>query len=190
MLQLIVGLICATVLPIYFLIPESPRWLAQNGKEDEALKVIFEMAKMNKKVLNENDERIIEKTVKEIAASEKTENTSNPLEFFRHGQLKKTIILSLAWICVCVSYYALSLNSSDLSGDIYINFFLSRTTVLFTIPAILGPSIYFGLRFSLASSQIILGLSCIILAFIPKENSTAVLVVYLFANLVASTSKP
>lgn len=190
MVHVWIGLVCVLVLPIYFFVPESPRWLAQNGKEDEAIQVVLDMAKTNQREINENDKKEIQAIINEIATESKaTENQLSPLDIFKHGQMKKVVVLGLAWICVCVSYYALSLNSSKLSGDIYINFFLSRTVVLLIIPSILAPSFFFGLRISFSALQILLGISCITLAFIPRDQTTAVLVFYLFSILVASTCK-
>ena len=42
---------------------------------------------------------------------------------------------------------------------------------------------------SLVLSHTLLGISCIGLAFIPKTSINAILVVYIFANIVASISK-
>ena len=46
------GILIMCTLPFYFAIPESPRWLAQNGKEDMAMKILVKMAKVNKRELN------------------------------------------------------------------------------------------------------------------------------------------
>ena len=40
------GISSMVILLFYFLIPESPRWLAQNSKEKDALKVFIYMAKV------------------------------------------------------------------------------------------------------------------------------------------------
>ena len=40
------GISSMAILLFYFLIPESPRWLAQNNKEKDALKVFIYMAKV------------------------------------------------------------------------------------------------------------------------------------------------
>ena len=46
------GILIMATLPFYFAIPESPRWLAQNGKEDMAVKVLLRIAKINGKEVN------------------------------------------------------------------------------------------------------------------------------------------
>ena len=42
---------------MYFIIPESVRWLAQNNKEDEAMAALMKIAKVNGKQLK-NDDKI------------------------------------------------------------------------------------------------------------------------------------
>ena len=82
--------------------------------------------------LSENDKSQIEKLVYEIATeSHKTEDNLTPLDMLRHGNLCKTLNLWFAWIMACVSYYALSLNAADLSGNIILNYLLSQ---LISIP--------------------------------------------------------
>ena len=190
MIHLTIGVLCALVLPLYLCVPESPRWLAQNNQEKKSLQVILNIAETNKEEILESDKQEIETIIHEIACEndQKSEKLT-PLDLFKHGQWKTTLILSYAWISMCVSYFALSLNSSDLHGNIYINYVLTRLTNFLVIPAVLGPSIYFGLRTTLATGQTLLGLSCIGLAFIPKENVTAVLIVYLLSVTIATTSK-
>ena len=48
-----VGITLALILPLYWILPESPRWLAQNQKEEEAFEVLLKMAKVNGKKVNE-----------------------------------------------------------------------------------------------------------------------------------------
>ena len=43
------------ILPMYFIIPESVRWLAQNSKEDEAMAALLKIAKVNGKQLTNED---------------------------------------------------------------------------------------------------------------------------------------
>ena len=50
-----VGVVTGLILPMYFLIPESVRWLAQNSKEDEAMDALLRIAKINGKNLSTDD---------------------------------------------------------------------------------------------------------------------------------------
>ena len=53
------GIVTALILPVYFVLPESVRWLAQNKKEDEAMEILHKIAKINgKKLSTENEERV------------------------------------------------------------------------------------------------------------------------------------
>ena len=40
-LHICMGLICLLGLPVWFFVPESPRWLAGNNKKEEAEKVFL-----------------------------------------------------------------------------------------------------------------------------------------------------
>ena len=188
MIHVITGVICACMLPFYFSIPESPRWLAQNGGEKEALKIILNMAQINSKAINDDAKEDIERIIQDMANQGKEGPKLTSLDLFKNGEWKKTLKLSFTWIGLCISYYALSLNSSDLHGDIFVNFALSRLTFLFYIPLILVTSIYFGLKLSIGTIQILLGICCIVLAFIPKENTIGVLIVYLTSIVLAGTN--
>merc|ERR1719445_436289 len=184
-----VGVITGLILPMYFLIPESVRWLAQNGKEDESMDALLRIARINGKILSKDDKAKIASMVKEIANESKfTEDRLTPIDMFRRGHLTKTLILIFAWITSCISFYALGLNSTDLSGNIMLNFFLTRTSGFGVAIGIILIANNWGRVKSLVLSHTLLGLSCIGLAFIPKTSINAILVVYIFANIVASIS--
>jgi len=184
-----VGVVTGLILPMYFIIPESVRWLAQNSKEDEAMAALLKIAKVNGKQLTNEDKIKITAMVKEIANdSHQTEDRLTPLAMFGRGHLIKTLILIFAWITSCISFYALGLNSTDLSGNIFQNFFLTRTSGFGVAIGIILIANNWGRVKSLVLSHTLLGLSCIGLAFIPKTSINAILVVYIFANIVASIS--
>ena len=88
------GIASACALIPWYIIPESPRWLAQNNKVEESMKVLLKMAKINGKNLSSDDENKMKNLVSKIAEeSNKTENKLSPLDMFKHGQLIKSLIL-------------------------------------------------------------------------------------------------
>ena len=90
------------------------------------------MAKTNGKSLTSDDEAKMRKMVADLAIdSHGTEDKLTILDMFKHGQAMKTLILCLAWIMTCISFYAIGLNSSDLAGNIIVNYMLSRTAGLY-----------------------------------------------------------
>ena len=70
-----------------------------------------------------------------------------------------------------------------------LNFFLTRTSGFGVAVGIILIANNWGRVKSLVLSHTLLGISCICLAFIPKTSINAILVVYIFANIVASISK-
>lgn len=123
-----VTLACCTFIPACFFIPESPRWLAQNNRYEEAFDIVMKIAHTNGKKLTLVEKDEIKAILMQIAIETSTADTEknlNPLDLFRSGHANKSVILCFAWMTTCISYYALTLNSTQLSGDIVLNFALN-----------------------------------------------------------------
>ena len=142
------------------------------------------------RTISSDDENKIRKSLAEMANQTKgaAQEKFYPWDMFRHGQFIKSLILCLAWITVCISFYAFGLNAADLDGHIITNMLLFRCVDFIGLPLTVLPALYFGVRKSLAVSHITLGVCCLTLAFIPKEYTAAVLVVYMASSIVAGTS--
>ena len=103
--------------------------------------------------------------------------------------LKSCFTFSLAWIVTCISFYALGLNSSDLSGNIITNYFLAR--IVGSCRAIYVPLTAYlnvGRRKSLSLAFLILGISLLVLAFVPKDYDNVILAFYLLGTFFAGSS--
>ena len=139
--------------------------------------------------INDNDKSQIEKLIKDIAAeSHETEDNLTPLDMLRHGNLFKTLNLWFAWIMACVSFYAISLNAADLSGNIILNYVLTKLTGIPQAGIIAISMNKLGRKNTLTLSHIFLGICLLGLAFIPKVHSTIILVVYLLSDMLAGIS--
>jgi hypothetical protein len=108
----------------------------------------------------------------EETAHHKQESNLNLLDMFNRSNIKKTLILLLNWITVCVGSYTLILNATRLHGNIFVNYILAA--VVGDVPGTLALMVtmkYFSRRFNLFYTQATLGLSCLVLAFMPKSVS-------------------
>jgi len=138
-LQLAISVPCVLLGLYYFFVPESPRWLVAEGRIDEALVILKDGAKKNKKSLPPDDELremlagMYEE--EEKAATEVVELTTKQklYEVFKEliilvetpEMRKRTLNIFYSWLIVAMVYYGLSFNSKHLGGDRYVNSFIS-----------------------------------------------------------------
>ena len=180
------GVAAAVAWPCFFLIPESVRWLAVNGKPEQAEKILLQIAKRNGKTVTEEQRLEIASVLQEVerdAREKKNHEKLSPLDMFKKGNAKTTVIMVLNWVTVCVGSYTLLLNATKLYGDVFINFILA--TLAGDLPGTLALLVtlkYFGRRFNLFYMQFTLGLCCLILAFIPKEYNVGIIIFYLIGK--------
>uniref|UniRef100_A0A672I5X3 Solute carrier family 22 member 4-like n=1 Tax=Salarias fasciatus TaxID=181472 RepID=A0A672I5X3_SALFA len=114
-------------IPLWWLIPESPRWLFSQGKVEEAEAILKEAAKMNKV---EAPLDIFTKA--EVLKEEK----ASILDILKSCNLLSiTLVCSSLWFIITISYYVLVLNTSNLYGDPYLNCFISA---VIEVPAYLS----------------------------------------------------
>ncbi|XP_061193507.1 organic cation transporter protein-like isoform X1 [Saccostrea echinata] len=115
--EIAVSVPSALLLSYWWLLPESPRWLINRRKYEEAKVIIRKIANRNK----------VEVTDKQLDSLECDETATGQLWhlFTSRVLFVRTIIIFLNWCVVSMVYYGLSLNSGNLAGDFYLNFFLT-----------------------------------------------------------------
>ncbi|XP_041805058.1 solute carrier family 22 member 5-like isoform X2 [Chelmon rostratus] len=155
--------------PMWWVIPESPRWLLQKGRVEEAELVIRNAAKMNKvtapEVLFRTDECL------ELTQNKgDEEHTYTYVDLIRTPNMRNIQILGVfIWMSVAMVFFGLSLNTSNLNGNVYLNCFISAAT---DIVAYLGtwvlisrvprPTVLF-------STLMFCGLIFLIIQLVPKD---------------------
>ncbi|XP_067674927.1 organic cation transporter protein-like [Haliotis asinina] len=101
---------------LYFL-PESPRWQYSKGKTTEANRTVIKLAKGNK--VNLSESMLDDVTCKLDKHQEQFwELLKSPV------MLKRTLIILCTWLAIGMGFYGLSMNVTNLAGNVYINYFL------------------------------------------------------------------
>ena len=143
-LQLAIHIPALLFCGLYFIIPESARWLNSKGtKLDQVCHILNQRAKINKK--HPIPEKYFDPVVpKEEATKKKLSLQESLAKMLSHGQLLRMSLNS--WFqCFCgfFAYYGTLYSSTSLSGDPHINFMLGKNKGPF-----FGAKIQVGLNLS------------------------------------------
>lgn len=141
----------------YWLIPDSVRWLMVKGRNEEAIKILQRIGKINKKKLSKiSIQEILDQKLK-LPSVQKCE--SDFRAFINSSLLTRLVICMFIWMTNALVYYGLNLNSMLIEGSQHLNFIL---VCAIEIPAyILNHflSRQVGRRWTIFASLLICGIS-------------------------------
>uniref|UniRef100_A0A665VFH1 Solute carrier family 22 member 5-like n=1 Tax=Echeneis naucrates TaxID=173247 RepID=A0A665VFH1_ECHNA len=110
-------------IPLWWFIPESPRWLITQGRMKEAEAIVRDAARKNK--IEAPSVIFKESELQTMSLS----RTYSMLDVLKSKNIRCiTLMCLLLWMAINIGYFGLSLNTSNLSGNPFMNCFLSATS--------------------------------------------------------------
>ncbi|XP_012944037.1 solute carrier family 22 member 16 [Aplysia californica] len=197
--QMVYSTVSVNAILQIWLLDESLRWLLANGKTEQAIKVIKRAARINRKDYDDvmsvfykaaasaqtskhNMEDDLKKTMQEDTAEKLT-----LLDLLRVKRLFiNSVAIWFAWFTTALGFFALYLTSTSLSGNKYINFFL---TSCMELPSLILFSVglnRFGRRPTTALTFVLLSGGLLVRGILRSLDDTSVINVFiLISSLVA-----
>ncbi|XP_033611642.1 organic cation transporter protein isoform X2 [Cryptotermes secundus] len=195
-IQLAVSAPPAMFILYYWCIPESIRWLLAKRKNREAAKIVKMAAQVNGAVLSDrllsafDDDNTKQRKVEEAESIDEIQGISKTV--VQICKSKKLLLRSLNlfynWAANAFVYYGLSVNSTSLSGNKYLNFAL---VCLVEIPGYTLAWVAmnrWGRRKPLAASLLLCTATCLAALFVPQDMNRVVVLLFLTGKLGITSS--
>ncbi|XP_023218037.1 organic cation transporter protein-like [Centruroides sculpturatus] len=162
-IQMAITIPCFVLVASWWFISESPRWLLTNNRFDKAEKVVTTAAKKNNKNLMEakNAFKQIRNNLEKAEAPKKTQATIFSL-LRTPNMRKKTLNLYFCWFVNSFIYFGLSLNTNDLGGNPFINFFIAGAIEFPAYVVSIFVIRIFGRRIPQMATMVIGGMACVL----------------------------
>ena len=136
MIEYVMAAIAFLVIPFWFILPESPRWLLANGKLDQGIEIVKRIVKTNGKP-DLRDEAIRHLRKMEMSKDNHDEERVKYtfFDFFRFPGIRRNLlILCFTWFTTAMGYYGFIYNTPPFDWNVYL---------VLAFPAILNIPILF-----------------------------------------------
>lgn len=172
-LQVVYGLHAIILLPHWFLMDESPRWLWAQGRARESVAIIEKALKMNGST-ETLETSVLVSQCKVTCAKYSDDQSGGTRDLFKTpNMLKKTLIICGCWFANSVVYYGLSLNTGKLNGNPYFIIFLMGIVEMPSYVIIVYCLDRIGHRALISVMMLLGGVSCLVVVALPHGSASA-----------------
>ncbi|CAG9562780.1 unnamed protein product [Danaus chrysippus] len=174
---------CFLIISYYWLLSESIRWLLSKQKNEEARRVLENVARVNKTSISEKSIQALMYTP-EVPSDDANVNKPGLIKQIISSPilLRRVCTTPIWWITTTFVYYGLSINSTGLSESIYLNYILTCAIEIpgyFTAVLVLDR---IGRKITLSSGFFFSAACNIAFVFIPSDLSVLRLIIFLFGK--------
>ncbi|GFO42986.1 solute carrier family 22 member 21 [Plakobranchus ocellatus] len=105
-------------------IPESPRWLATQGRVNESYTVFEQIARTNRRSLPYGVREVLENISKTNKVEEKGRKYTYLDLFKGKTSIKLTLVLGFQWVTMSIVSFGINFGVTSFVGDLYLNIFV------------------------------------------------------------------
>uniref|UniRef100_A0A8C7P2V3 Major facilitator superfamily (MFS) profile domain-containing protein n=1 Tax=Oncorhynchus mykiss TaxID=8022 RepID=A0A8C7P2V3_ONCMY len=155
-------------IPLWWYIPESPRWLLSQGRVKEAEDIIRAAARKNG--ITPPDVIFKPEDCEQLMENKESQRLYTWLDLIKTTNIRNiTLISIIIWIVISMTYYGMSLNTPNMDGDPYFNCLVAASSEFLGYGSIWLFIRYTPRRFTLPFTMILSGTLLLIIKFIPQD---------------------
>ncbi|KAL2077661.1 hypothetical protein ACEWY4_027165 [Coilia grayii] len=187
-LQIALSVLGFLYIPLWWYIPESPRWLITQGRLQEAEAIIRAAAKKNTITPPEDIFQLKHSTdTKETEHESESQNKYTWLDLLKTRNIRNiTVISIIMWITITLTYYGLTFNTSNLDGDPYLNCLIAAGTEFLAAIVVWITMRFAPRRFTLPFTLLLGGAFMLLIQFVPEELNALTVTLAMIGKLVVT----
>lgn len=178
LLQVVYGLHAVLLIPHWWLMDESPRWLWGQGRTKEAINIVAKGVTQNRRGIELDKQYYSSKSKSSGNYEVESKQSAGMADLFKTPNIRiKTINACLCWFANSLVYYGLSLSAGKLYGNPFLILFFMGLIEIPSYGTIMILLDKLGRRSITSFLMLIGGACCIVAAFIAQGSTTATTIV-------------